>query len=108
MSETQAQTPSRFAIWLLFLSGSCSLAVPLIITPIALVRLSAANHGHAIFGWALCFYLSSLIPGMTSLLVVLKTRRFGLLWLPLFGLTLSGVLAFLAFGFWALSGMSIQ
>ncbi len=108
MSEVQTQTPSKFANWFFFLTGSYSLAVPSIVTPIALVRLSAANHGHPIFGWALCFYLSSIIPGAMSLIVVWKIRRHAMLWLPLVGVSLSGILAFLAFGFWVLSGMNIQ
>jgi len=108
MSDTRAKTPSKFATWFFLLTGSYSLAVPLIITPIALVRLSAANHGHAIFGWALCFYLSSLITGAMSLIVVWRIRRYAMLRLPLVGVTFSGALAFLAFFFWAMSGMNIQ
>ena len=104
MSDTRIETPSKFATWFFFLTGSYSLVVPLIITPIALVRLSAANHGHPIFGWALSFYLSSVITGAMSLIVVWKIRRYAMLWLPLVGVTFSGALAFLAFFFWAMSG----
>src|SRR5205814_10329077 len=108
MSDTRAKTPSKFTTWFFLLTWSYSLAVPLIITPVALVRLSSATHGHPIFGWALCFYLSSLSPGAMSLIVVWKIRRHAMLWLPLVGVSLSGALAFLAFGFWVLSGMNIQ
>ena len=108
MSGSQPQVPSKFALGLFFLTGAYSLAVPLVITPIALFRLSGAIHGHPIFGWVLCFYLSSLMPGAVSLITVCRTRWFIMLWLPLAGITLNGALGFLALCFWVLSGMNIQ
>ena len=94
--------------WLFLAIGAHSLAVPLIITPIALFRLSGANHGHPIFGWALVFYLSGLAPGTVSLIGIWKLGRHAMLWLPLVGLSFNGALSFLAFFFWAVSGMNIQ
>lgn len=108
MSNGQTQGGSKLAFGLCLLTGVYSLAVPLVITPIAVFRLSAAIHGHPIFGWALCFYLSNLIPGTISAAIVWKSRRWILLWLPLLGMGLSAALALLAAMFWALSGMNIQ
>lgn len=108
MSEARAGMPPKVADWMFFAVGLYSLLVPLIITPVAVLRLSGAIHGHPIFGWALCFYLSGLLPGLVSLLGIWRLGRHGMLWLPLIGLSFSSALAFLAFGFWALSGMKIQ
>jgi len=92
----------------ILLTGAYSLAVPLVITPIGVFRLSGAIHGHPILGWALPFFLSSLVLGAVSLIAVFKTRWFVMLWLPLAGIALSGALAFLTGVLWALSGMNIQ
>jgi len=108
MSSSELQVHSKFALGVSFLTGAYSLGVPLVITPIALFRLSGAIHGHPILGWAVCFYLSSLISGAVSLITVCKIGRFIMLWLPLAGITLNGVLGFVALCFWVLSGMNIQ
>lgn len=108
MSEPRAKSRLEMAVRVFFALGFISVAVPLVVTPIAVLRLSGAIHGHPIFGWALSFYSSSLVPGLVSLIGIWRLGRYGLLWLPLVGLSLNGALAFLAFGFWALSGINIQ
>lgn len=90
------------------LLGFCSLTLPLIITIIAVVRLSTANHGHPIFAWALQFYLVSMLVGLTSLSGVVRIKTYAILWMPAVGLALSGALTFIAFAFWVFSGMNIQ
>jgi hypothetical protein len=107
MSDSQSAV-SKFAASLLFLTGFYSLIAPLVITPVALFRLSGAIHGHPILGWALCFYLSSLVPAALSLITVFKTRMVVMLWLPLAAITLNGALGLLALCLWVLSGMNIQ
>src|SRR2546430_1641965 len=89
MMETREPVRSEVVSWFCIVAGSYSVAVPLIATPIALVRLASATHGHPVFGGALCFYLSSLITGAMSLIVVWKIRRYAMLWLPLVGVTFS-------------------
>jgi len=108
MSGRQPQSISKLALGIIFIGTAYSLAVPLVITPIALFRLSGAIHGHPILGWALCFYLSSLPPAMVSLVAVCKARWWTILWLPSAGVALNGVFGFLALVLWALSGMNIQ
>jgi hypothetical protein len=80
-----------------------SLAVPVVITLIALHRISAAydepvTHEHPVFiyEWALRFYLSSFALGIAGLIGILARGRYVMLWLPLCGITFSGICGFVA------------
>ena len=108
MSNSAPQTPSKVALWFSLLTGAYSVTAALIITGVGVYRLSRATHGHSILGWALCLYLSSLVPAALSLVAVCKTRWFVMLWLPLAGIALNGAVGFLALLLWTLSGMNIQ
>ena len=108
MSDDHSSAASMLSRGLTLLTGAYSLAVPLVITPIGVFRLSGAIHGHPILGWALPFFLSSLVLGAVSLIAVFRIRWFVMLWLPLAGIALSGPLGFLTAVLWALSGMNIQ
>ena len=106
--ESNRSIVSKIGALFFGLLGFCSITLPLIITIIAIVRLSTANHGRPIFAWALQFYLVNILVGLTSLSGVVKIKRYAVLWMPAVGLALSGALTLLAFVFWILSGVNIQ
>ena len=108
MSDEHSSASPALARGVALLTGAYSLAVPLVIAPIGVSRLSGAIHGRPILGWALPFFLSGLVLGAASLIAVIRTRWFVMLWLPLTGIALSGSLSCLTGVLWALSGMYIQ
>lgn len=108
MSSGPSSAASMLSRVFILVTGAYSLAVPLTITPIGVLRVSGAVHGHPILGWALPFFLSSLVLAMVSLIAVFRVRWFVMLWLPLAGIALSGPLGFLTGVLWALSGINIQ
>lgn len=106
--EPTRPVASKISALIFSLLGLCSLTLPLIVTIMAIVRLSTANHGHPIFAWALQFYLVSILLGLASLSGVVRIKRYAALWMPAVGLALSGALGLIAFAFWVFSGMNIQ
>jgi hypothetical protein len=109
MTKQTPQTPSRLTTLFCIFSGSLSLIVPLVVTPITLFYVSSAKHPHPMFGWALCFYLAGFSFGVVSLILWWLVRRYALLvLLPVLASVLNAQCILLAFYFWFFSGMNIQ
>ena len=96
---TQSQ-PTRATMAFFYFALSYCVLIPTLGTIVMLIVLMSANFPTPVCAWATCIYLSSVLLGLFSLVLVGRFSPNVSKWLPIVGIALSSVLAISAFVLW--------